>query len=80
MGSSGEFKYEGEYDGLKLWYFIRTRVKPSMKVGASKLKEKVEKLELRDFDDDVTNINTWFMDARTAIKREEGEGYNKYLC
>ena len=79
MGSSGEFKYQGEYDGPTLWYFIRARVKPSTKVGASKLKERIEKKELRDFDDDVTKFNTWFTDTRTSIRREEGEGYNEYL-
>lgn len=73
MVSSEEFKYEGEYDGPTLWYFIWARVKSSTKVGASKLKEKVEKFELRNFGDDVSRLNTWFTGTRASIKRVEGE-------
>ena len=74
MGSKEEFKLNGEYDRLMLWQFIRARVKPSTKFGASRLKETIEKKELRDFGDDVLELNTWFSDNRIAIISEEGEG------
>ena len=79
MGSNEEFKMGSEYDGPLLWDFIKRRIKPSTKVGASKLKEGIEKKELRDFGDDVTKLNTWYGDTRLAIISEEGEGYNEYL-
>ena len=57
--------------------FIWVCVKPSTKVGASKLKEKIEKQELRDFGDNVTKFNTWLTDTQASIKRDKCEGYNK---
>ena len=79
MGSNEEFKISSKYDGPTLWHFIRTQVKPSTKVGASRLKEKIKKKELRDFGNNVLKLNTWFADTRIAIITEEGEGYNEYL-
>jgi len=79
IGSKEEFKIESEFDGPLLWDFMKHRVKPTTKVGASKLKEDIKKKELQDFGDNVTILNTWFGDTRRAIIGKEGEGYNEYL-
>ena len=68
-----------EYDGPLLWDFIRRRVNPSTSVRASKLKERLEKAKLEDFDHDVIRYNSWFDDMRGEITKEEGEGYSEYL-
>ena len=44
-------------------------------MGASKLKTKIEKSELRNFDDDVVKYNSWFKETKTSITAEEGKGY-----
>ena len=62
-----------------LWDYIRRRIKPSTRVGASKLKRDIEKKEVRDFGNDVSKYNMWFEDAKRSIIGEEGEGYNEYL-
>ena len=63
LGSNNEFKFQGEYNILMIWYFIQDIVKPSTKFGASKLKEVIENKELRGFRDDVTKFNTWFINT-----------------
>ena len=80
MGKEDEFTVgkSDDYDGPMLWDFIRRRVKPSTKVGASKLKEEIESKKLTAFNNDVAKYNTWFEDTRRAIIAEEGEGYNEY--
>ena len=80
MGKEYEFTVgkSDNYDGPMLWDFIRRRVKPSTKVGASKLKEEIESKKLTVFNNDVAKYNTWFEDTRRAIIAEEGEGYNEY--
>ena len=80
MGKEDEFTIgkADDYDGPMLWDFIRRRVKPSTKVGASKLKEDIENKTLAFFGNNVANYNTWFEDTRRAIIAEEGEGYNEY--
>lgn len=79
MESNAEYNLGNKYDGLLLWGFIKQRINPSIKVGATKLKKGIEKKELQDFGDDVIKLNTWFGDTRLSIIGEEGEGYNKYL-
>ena len=80
LGKENEYSIKGsdELDGPMLWDFIKRRVKPSTKVGAAKLKGKIEKAKLSDHNDDVIKFNTWFEDTRLAIIAEEGEGYNEY--
>ena len=63
LGFNDEFKFQGEYAGSIRLYLIQSRVKSSTKVESSKLKEGIEKKELRDFRDDVTKFNTWFRDT-----------------
>ena len=80
QGNQSEFKVGREYDGPKLWDFIRRRVNPTTTVGVSKLKNQVENSTLSDFGNDVAKFNTWFDDTRTKIIKEEGKGkYNEYL-
>ena len=52
---------------------------PSTSVGASRLKEKLERATLQDFNHDVMKYNTWFENMREEITKEEGEGYSEYL-
>ena len=82
MGKEDEFTIgkADDYDGPMLWDFIQRRVKPSTKVGVTKLKEDIENKTLTSFGNDVTKYNTWFEDTRRAIIAEEGEGYNEYTC
>ena len=70
---------EGEYDGILLWDFLRRTIKPSTMVGASKLKEALEKCDLATHGQSVIKFNSWFEDTRLEIIAEEGEGYNEYL-
>ena len=76
---NAEYKIGSEYIGPLLWNYVRRRVKPSTKIGAAKLKGYIENKGLRDFENNVTKVNTWFKDTETAIIAEEGEGYNEYL-
>jgi len=80
MGKEDEFTIDksDDYDGPLLWDFIRRRVKPSTKVGASKLKEEIESKTSASFSNNVAKHNTWFEDTRRAIIAKEGEGYNEY--
>ena len=59
--------------------YIKRRFNPRTKVEASRLKTKIEKRKLRDFDNDVVEYNYWVKETETSITAEEGEGYNKYL-
>ena len=73
------FWVDNEYDGVKLWFYIRFNVNPSTTTGAAGFKEDIETAKLSDFGNDVKAFNTWFCDKRDAIIKEEGEGkYNKY--
>ena len=78
-GRCAEFTMGGEYDGVLLWDFLRRTIKPSTKVGASKLKADIEKCVLSTHENNVTKFNSWFEDTRLEIIAEEGEGYNEYL-
>ena len=79
LGNNNEYKIGEEYDKPILWDYIRRRIKPSTRVGTSKLKGDIEKKEMRDFGNDVSKFNTWLEDTRRSIIGEEGEGYNKYV-
>ena len=79
MPHKSEFQRNQEYDGPLLWDYIRRRVKPSTTVGASKLKDEIERKTIKDFGNDVTKYNSWFVDTRAQIVREEGEGYSESL-
>ena len=80
QGDQEQFKHGQEYDGPKLWDYIRRRVNPTTTVGASRLKDLIESAKLSDFSNDVIKFNTWFDDTRKSIIKEEGEGrYNEYL-
>ena len=80
QGDQAEFKVGHEYDGPKLWDYIRRRVNPTTTVGASRLKDMIESAKLSDFSNDVVRFNTWFQDTRMNIIKEEGDGYyNEYL-
>ena len=80
MGSEDLFMMGNldDYGGTMLWDFICRRVKPMIKVGATKLKDMVEGKDPNAFVHDLSKYNTWFEDTREAIITEEGEGYNKY--
>ena len=74
------FREGNEYDGVKLWYFIRAHVNPTTTIGASGFKDEIESATMSIFKDDVKAYNTWFDDKRKAIIKEEGEGkYNEYI-
>ena len=80
QGDQEDYKQAQEYDGPKLWDYIRRRVNPTTTVGASKLKDLIESAKLSDFSNNVIKFNTWFDDARKSIIKEEGSGrYNEYL-
>ena len=80
QGDQEEYKHGHEYDGPKLWDYIRRRVNPTTTAGASKLKDMIESARLSDFSNNVIKFNTWFDDTRKSIIKEEGEGrYNEYL-
>ena len=79
MPHKSEFQRNREYDGPLMWDFIRRRVKPSTTVGASKLKDDLEKKTINDFGNDVVKYNSWFVDTRAQIIREEGDGYSESL-
>ena len=73
------FRQGNEYDGVKLWHFIRAHVNPSTTTGASGFKDEIESATMSSFKDDIKAFNTWFDDKRKAIIKEEGEGkYNEY--
>ena len=78
-GSKEEFQRGKELDGPLLWDFIRRRTNPTTMVGASNLKDEIENAKLEKFGYDVIKFNTWFVDTRDAIIKEEGRGYNEYL-
>ena len=78
MPHKSDFQRNQEYDGPLLWDYIRCRVKPSTTVGASKLKDELENKTLSDFGNNVIKYNSWFVDTRDQIIREEGDGYNEY--
>ena len=60
-----------------LWDYNRLHIKPSTKMGASKVKGDIEKNEMRDFGNDVRKFNSRFEDTRRSIIYEEGEDYNE---
>ena len=79
-GDQEEFKIGREYDGPKLWDYVRRRVNPTTTVGASKLKDEIETAKLSDHGYDVIKFNTWFCDTQKSIEKDEGKDkYNEYL-
>ena len=78
-GHKSEFTRLNEIDGCLLWDFIRRRTNPTTTVGASKLKDEIEGTKLDQFNQNVIKYNTWFVDTRQDIIKEEGKGYNEYL-
>jgi len=65
-------KGSDDYDGPMMWELITQQVKPSINVGASKLKEDIKSKTLTSFGNDVTKYNTWFKDTiRVDITAEE---------
>ena len=79
-GDQEKFKVGREYDGTKLWDYIRRRVNPTTTVGAAKFKDAIENSKLSDHGNDVIKYNTWFEDMEKLIVKDEGEGlYNEYL-
>ena len=78
-GYKDEFIRSNEIDGCLLWDFIRRRTNPTTTVGASKLKDEIEGTKLDQFEYNVIKYNTWFVDTRDAIIKEEGCGYNEYI-
>ena len=80
QGDQEEYKHGHEYDGPKLWDYIRRHVSPTTTVGASKLRDMIKSTRLSDFSNNVIKFNTWFDDTRKSIIKEEGKGrYNEYL-
>ena len=43
-------KVGDEFDGGKLWHYIRTTVNPSTAIGASTLKDSIEEKKLSNFE------------------------------
>ena len=76
QGNQEEYKFGHEYDGPKLWDYIRRRVNPTTTVGASRLKDMIESANLCDFSNDVIKFNTWQpwrdFDIPTLTGRELG--------
>ena len=80
IADEDEFKVGDEYDGVKLWCYIRTSVNPSTTTGASTLKDSLESKKLSDFDGhNVKKYSIWFKDMRAEIISLEGKGYNEYV-
>ena len=79
-GSQDEFMRSEENDGPLLWDFIRRRINPTTTVGASRLKDEIESKTASAFGNDILQYNIWFEDTRDKIFKEEGDGYNEYLC
>ena len=52
-------------------------MKPSTTVSVSKLKDDLERKTIKDFGNDATKYNSWFIDTRAQIVREEGDGYSE---
>ena len=71
---------ENEYDGVLIWDYLRRSIKPSTRVGASKLKGEIENITIDKFNNDLSKFDTWFKDTKAVTTSEEGEGYNEYLC
>jgi len=79
-GQEEDFARDNEYDGLELWNIMRMEVNPSMKVGACALKEEIESRTLLDFGNNVKGYNSWLLDTKKEIVRQEGTGkFNEYI-
>ena len=79
-GQEEDFARDNEYDGLELWNIMRMEVNPSTKVGACALKEEIESRTLLDFENNVKGYNSWLLDTKKEIVRQEGTGkYNEYI-
>lgn len=57
-GRCSEFTIGGEYNGFLLWDFLRRTIKPSTKVGVSKLKVDIKKCSLALHGNDVIKFNS----------------------
>jgi len=79
-GSKEDYQRSQENDGPLLWDFIRCRINPTTTVGTSKFKDEIESIKASAFDNNIIRYNTWFEDTRERIIKEEGDGYNEYLC
>ena len=80
IGDEDKFKTESEYDGVKLWHYIKTEVNPSTTTGASDFKDQIETAKLSDFGHNIKKFNVWFSDVRSEIIKLEGDGkYNEYV-
>ena len=66
---------ENEYDGVLIWDYLRRSIKPSTRVGASKLKGEIENITIDKFNNDLSKFDTWFKDTKAEVK-----GYNDNLC
>ena len=75
-----QFTMSDEFDGALLWDFIRRHVNPTTTVGASNLKELIEKAVLSEYSYDIKVFNMWFESTRSEIIKEEGpDQYKEYL-
>jgi len=75
-----EFKYQGEFDGVKLLQHMRDHVNPSTTIGSANMKDEVESKNLSKFGQNIGQYHTWLLDAKARIERDEGKGkYNEYL-
>ena len=50
IGNDDVFKVGDKFNGVKLWYFIKTSVNPSTAIGVSTLKDLIEEKKLSDFE------------------------------
>ena len=76
--SVDDFKRDEEYDGVQLWHFIQKHVNPSTTTGAASFKDSIKSAVLKDFNQNIKALNTWFNNERTSIIKEEEEGkYNE---
>ena len=44
------------------------------------MKDKIGSTKPSKFKNDIIEYNSWFEDTRNNIIKEEGPGYNKYIC
>ena len=68
MPHKQEFQRNQEYDGPLLWDYIRRRVKPSTTVGASKLKDEIERKTMMSRS---TTLGSWTQEPKSCESKEK---------
>ena len=75
------YKVGDEFDGVRLWHFIKTSVNTSTAIRASTLKDLIKEKKFSGFEGhNVKQYTIWFKDKRNKIISLEGNIYNEYIC